>query len=83
MRANFAAAVAANIGPWHRENIIVTRTGERRRMRWNNTVLRSDNGAVIGTASIGEDITDQKRGEDRIRQRRRPLDGDSTADHRQ
>ena len=32
-------------------------------MRWNKTMLRSDADAVIGTASIGEDITERKRGE--------------------
>ncbi len=38
--------------PWHRQNIIVTRTGEQRRMRWSNKALRSEDGTVIGTASI-------------------------------
>jgi diguanylate cyclase (GGDEF)-like protein/PAS domain S-box-containing protein len=51
---------------WHREHEIFTRSGERRLIRWNNSVLRSRTGAVIGTASIGEDITDQKRAEIRI-----------------
>jgi PAS domain S-box-containing protein len=44
---------------WHYENEILTRSGERRRIRWNNTVLRSASGEAIGTASIGEDITKQ------------------------
>jgi diguanylate cyclase (GGDEF)-like protein/PAS domain S-box-containing protein len=48
---------------WHHENEILTHTGERRLIRWNNSVLRSGIGDVIGTASIGEDITDQKRAE--------------------
>lgn len=48
---------------WHHENEIMTRSGERRLIRWNNSVLRSVTGAVIGTASIGEDITLQKREE--------------------
>src|SRR6185295_19988365 len=38
-----------------------------RLIRWNNSVLRSGAGDVIGTASIGEDITEQKRGEVRIK----------------
>jgi diguanylate cyclase (GGDEF)-like protein/PAS domain S-box-containing protein len=44
---------------WHYENEILTRSGERRMIHWNNTLLRSTTGAVIGTASIGEDITQQ------------------------
>jgi len=39
---------------------------ECRLIRWNNSVLLSASGDVIGTASIGEDITDQKRAEIRI-----------------
>jgi diguanylate cyclase (GGDEF)-like protein/PAS domain S-box-containing protein len=68
VRANFAAALASPIKLWHRENELLTRSGERRRMRWNNAVLHSPDGKVVGTASIGEDITDQKRGESRIKQ---------------
>jgi PAS domain S-box-containing protein len=45
---------------WHHENEIVTRAGERRLISWNNTVLRSATGEVIGSASIGEDITERK-----------------------
>ncbi|HUF19474.1 MAG TPA: PAS domain S-box protein, partial [Burkholderiales bacterium] len=48
---------------WHRENEIATRSGERRLIRWNISVLRSAEGDVIGTASIGEDITESKRAE--------------------
>jgi diguanylate cyclase (GGDEF)-like protein/PAS domain S-box-containing protein len=51
----------------HHENEIVTHSGERRLIRWNNSMLRSATGEVIGTASIGEDITEQKRSEFRIR----------------
>ncbi len=50
----------------HDENEILTRSGERRLIRWNNSVLRSGDGAVIGTASIGEDITERKEAQDRV-----------------
>ena len=43
-----------------------TRTGERRLIRWSNTFLRSPAGDVSGVASIGEDITEQKRTESKI-----------------
>jgi PAS domain S-box-containing protein len=43
----------------HNESAILTRTGMRRVIRWKNTLLRSTTGEVIGTASIGEDITER------------------------
>jgi len=46
---------------WHHENEILTRSGARRLIRWNNSVLRSASGEVAGTASIGEDITERNR----------------------
>jgi PAS domain S-box-containing protein len=51
----------------HHENEILTRSGERRLIRWNNTLLRSLSGDIIGSASIGEDITERKRAEDQVR----------------
>jgi PAS domain S-box-containing protein len=63
LKGVFASLVANLPGAWHYENDILTRSGERRRIRWNNTVLRSSSGEVIGTASIGEDITERKRAE--------------------
>jgi PAS domain S-box-containing protein len=48
------------------ENDIVTRTGARRLIRWNNSLLRSPAGDIVGIASIGEDITDRRAAELRI-----------------
>ena len=62
-----AALLGDSPSAWHHENEILTRSGERRLIRWNNSVLRSGVGDVIGTASIGEDITEQKRAEIRIK----------------
>jgi PAS domain S-box-containing protein len=47
--------------PPHYRNPIKTRTGELRMIAWNNTMLRDDAGQIIGTASIGEDITERER----------------------
>jgi PAS domain S-box-containing protein len=52
---------------WHHENEIVTRSGARRLIRWNNSVLLSASGEAIGTASIGEDITERKQAEEALR----------------
>jgi diguanylate cyclase (GGDEF)-like protein/PAS domain S-box-containing protein len=66
MRNKFAALLANAPEALHHENEILTRSGERRLIRWNNSVLRSGAGDVIGTASIGEDITERKQAVDRI-----------------
>src|SRR6202035_5412521 len=63
LRGVHSALLADQPIAWHHENEIVTRAGARRLIRWNNSVLRSASGDVIGTASIGEDITEQKREE--------------------
>jgi diguanylate cyclase (GGDEF)-like protein/PAS domain S-box-containing protein len=64
LRDDFFAALLANRPEArHNENNILTRSGARRRIRWNNSVLRSGAGEVIGTASIGEDITERKNAE--------------------
>ena len=48
------------------ENSIVTQGGRERFIRWNNSVLRDEKGRVIGTTSIGEDVTERKIAETRL-----------------
>lgn len=58
----FLEAIAAAEFPLvHHENPIMTRTGERREILWSNILLRDTAGNAIGTASIGEDVTDRNR----------------------
>ena len=64
--AAFGEQLDGTPGAWHLENEIVTRSGELRRMRWHSVVLRSTDGVAIGSASLGEDITEQKRAEIRV-----------------
>jgi signal transduction histidine kinase len=45
------------------ENEILTRAGQHRMVRWSNTMLFDLNGQVVGTASIGDDITERTRAE--------------------
>lgn len=67
IRKAFAELLAEAPESWHYENHILTRTGEFRLIRWNNSILRSEEGTVIGSASIGEDITDARVAEARVR----------------
>jgi len=45
------------------ENPITTRDGQLRDIVWDNTMLRDASGAIIGTASLGKDITESKLAE--------------------
>jgi PAS domain S-box-containing protein len=59
--ALFHDMIARDEVPEHHDNDIVTRSGERRRIHWDSTILRDDEGVVIGTASLGHDVTEQLR----------------------
>ena len=48
------------------EGEVVTRTGERRLVSWNNTLARDAQGGIIGLTAIGEDITERRRVENEI-----------------
>ncbi|MGZ5111702.1 MAG: PAS domain S-box protein [Usitatibacter sp.] len=67
LRETFAALLEDRPSSWNHENEILTRTGERRLIRWSNTVLRSGSGEVIGTANIGEDISEREKAENEVR----------------
>jgi PAS domain S-box-containing protein len=67
LREAFAQLLTDDSRSWHNENEIVTRAGEKRLIQWNNTVLRSPSGDVVGTASVGKDITLRKRAEQQVR----------------
>ena len=49
------------------ENLILTKSGAERMIGWRNSLLRDDEGRVIGTLSSGEDITDRKVAEAALR----------------
>jgi PAS domain S-box-containing protein len=44
----------------HHENSILTKSGEERAIAWNNALLRNPQGEIVGTMSIGEDITERQ-----------------------
>lgn len=64
----FSRTIMTSTFPTHYENDIQTRQGKRHSIYWNNTILRDDQGRVIGTTSIGEDVTERKRLESQLRQ---------------
>ncbi|TQD23897.1 PAS domain S-box protein [Methanolobus vulcani] len=54
--------------PSYNENAIVTKDGNRKIIAWNNAVFKDENGRISGVASVGEDITDQRIAEEKLRQ---------------
>ena len=63
----FTAACSQDSISAHHENDIITREGEHRVINWSNTLLRDTKGNVIGTASIGQDVSAKRQTEDAIR----------------
>lgn len=63
VRGVFESLLADQPAAWHHVNPILTRLGERRTVHWNNALVRAADGRVIGTASIGADITERLESE--------------------
>ena len=66
MRTVFRSVLAGDAVAAHYENELLTRSGERRVIAFDNTLLRDAAGTVIGTASIGHDVTEQRALEQRL-----------------
>jgi PAS domain S-box-containing protein len=62
LHERFQAAMAGSIQP-HTTRTLITKNGEHRLLRLSHVILRDANEQIIGTLSIGEDITDQKQAE--------------------
>jgi PAS domain S-box-containing protein len=67
----FFESIEAGEIPAHRENPIKTKTGEVRAIVWNNTILRDITGNIVGTASLGEDVTERQQTEKALGRLRR------------
>ncbi|MEZ2277870.1 MAG: PAS domain S-box protein [Microcoleus sp.] len=52
--------LAHNYHPYY-QNSILLKSGDERFIAWNNTILQDSEGTIIGTISIGEDITERKK----------------------
>ena len=54
--------------------MVLTRSGEERTVAWSNALLRNGEGEIIGTLSIGEDITARLKAEYEVRSLNRDLE---------
>jgi PAS domain S-box-containing protein len=69
IKAVFNDLIAGEIERWeYIENPVLTSRGEERLIAWHNTILRDDDGKIIATLSSGEDITDYRRAEEKIKE---------------
>ena len=50
----------------HHENKVIIKSGEKKLIDWHNTFLKNDKGEIVGVLSSGEDITEQKKMEEKI-----------------
>ncbi|MCD6333668.1 MAG: PAS domain S-box protein, partial [Bacteroidales bacterium] len=48
------------------ENPVITRNGDERLISWNNTIIRDENGNIIGILSSGQDITVRRKLEKKL-----------------
>lgn len=62
-----AAALQAGAFPNTNENHLVTRTGVKRLVSWENTCLTDDTGSVTHVIATGIDITEARRAEEAVR----------------
>ncbi len=69
----FSTSIHTGEIPLHYQNEIITRQGETRLIDWNNTVLRDEQHRIIGTASLGVDITERKHLESKLKEREQVL----------
>ncbi len=67
VREVFDALMAGQIEPVeYFENAVVDRGGDERLISWHNSLLFDDDGAITGTLSSGEDITERRLAEERL-----------------
>ncbi len=60
--------------PLHYEGTLLTKSGESRIVRWNNTALYDASHAPFATSRIGEDITESKKAEEALRHSNQELE---------
>jgi PAS domain S-box-containing protein len=55
----------------YHESVILTKAGGARQVNWANSLLRGPAGEIVGCASLGYDLTDQRRLEEQFQQAQR------------
>ncbi len=68
MEAMFRETLRTGQVPSGLENTVMTRDGREVEVAWSNTALRGTDGRILGTASLGLDITARKAAERTLRE---------------
>ena len=69
IRGVFGKLMAGDIEPVeYYENALLTRDGEERLIAFHNTVIRNPSGQIAGVLLSGEDITQRKKAEEKLRE---------------
>jgi len=69
IKSVFKKLLAGEVEPIeYSENPILTKNGEERLIAWHNVILRDRHGTIIGTLSSGEDITERKKAELKLKE---------------
>lgn len=66
MENSFSGMMSRGMISSHGESEIQVRTGDRRLISWNHTLLRDPKGTVLGATSIGEDVTERVEADRRL-----------------
>ena len=56
------------------ENLVISKKGTQKWIRWHNTIIKNTEGTIIGTLSSGEDITEHKKLEEELEKSKIRLD---------
>jgi two-component system, cell cycle sensor histidine kinase and response regulator CckA len=69
VKADYFECMARGEIRQHFESAIRTRSGELRTIRWSSTLEHAADGRAAGIITIGEDVTEQRRSEELLRER--------------
>ncbi len=69
----FTKVMLTSTFPSYHEHYIIGKSGERRLIAWYNTILNDSQGAPIGIASLGDDITRRRNDEEEKERLQRQL----------
>jgi len=66
--STFSMLITGNVAPVENyENPVVTRNGTEKIIAWHNTVLRDEHGKIYAIMCSGDDVTEQRKIEEKIR----------------